>query len=40
MSSFEGYNMQTQYGVLLYRIDLYFYDHKLAKEILTMKQKD
>ena len=25
--------MQTQYSVLVYRIDLYFYDHKLALEI-------
>ena len=33
MSSFEGGNMQTQYNVLSYRIDLYFYDYKLAIEI-------
>ena len=26
MSSFEGENMQTQYNVLGYRIDLYFND--------------
>ena len=31
MSSFE--NMQTQYKVLSYRIDLYFHDYKLAIEI-------
>ena len=33
MSSFEGENMQTQYNVLSFRIDLYFYDYKLAIEI-------
>ena len=33
MSSFEGKNMQTQYDVLGYRIDLYFHDCKLAIEI-------
>ena len=26
MSSFEGENMQTQYTVLSYRMDLYFHD--------------
>ena len=33
MSSFEGENMQTQYNVLGYRIDLYFHDYTLAMEI-------
>ena len=33
MSSFEGENMETQYKVLSYRIDLYFHDYKLAIEI-------
>ena len=33
MSSIEGENMQTQYNVLSYRIDLYFHDYKLAIEI-------
>ena len=33
MSSFEGENMQTQYNVLGYKIDLYFHDYKLAIEI-------
>ena len=33
MSSFEGENMQTQYNVLGYRIDLTFHDYKLAIEI-------
>ena len=32
-SSFEGVNMQTQYRVLRYRIDLHFHDYKLAIEI-------
>ena len=30
MSSFERENMQTQYNVLSYRIDLYFHAYKLA----------
>ena len=33
MSSFEGENMQTQYNVLSYMIDLYFHDYNLAIEI-------
>ena len=33
MSSFEGENMQTQYKVSSYRIDLYFHDYKFAIEI-------
>ena len=33
MSSLEGENMQTQYKVLSYRIDLYFQDYELAMEI-------
>ena len=28
MSSFEGENMQTQYKVVSYRIDLYFHDYR------------
>ena len=32
-SSFEGKNMETQYNVLGYRIDLYFHDYKPATEI-------
>ena len=45
----EGENMQTQFRVLGYKIDLYFYECKLAIkvmnyvimiEILTMKYKD
>ena len=47
--AFEGENMQTQYTVLNYRIDLYFHKYKLAIEIdelghndrkLTMKYKN
>ena len=46
MSSFEGENMQTQYNVLGYRIELYFYDYKLAMKmnksikIFTIKSKE
>ena len=36
MSSFEGGNMQTQFKVLSYRIELYFHDYKLAIEIIKM----
>ena len=31
--AFEGENMQTQYSVLSYRIDLYFHKYKLAIEV-------
>ena len=31
-NAFEGEDMQTQYSVLGYRIDLYFHKHKLAIE--------
>ena len=31
-SSFERENMQIQYSVLGYRVDLYFDDYKLATE--------
>ena len=30
---FEGENLQTQYSVLGYKIDLYFHEYKLAKEV-------
>ena len=33
MSSFKGENIQTQYNVLSYRINLYFHGYKLAIEI-------
>ena len=32
-SSFKGENMQTEYMVLGYRVDLYFQDYKLSIEI-------
>ena len=31
--AFEGENMQTQYSVLGYRIDLYFHEYKLVIEV-------
>ena len=40
MDTFEGENMQTQYSVLGYRIDLYFHDSKLAMEIDEEGHKD
>ena len=48
IDAFEEENMQPQYSVLGYRIDLYFHDYKRAIEvdekvkkieILTMKYK-
>ena len=33
MDAFEGENMQNQYSVLGYRIDLYFHDYKHAIEV-------
>ena len=35
--AFEGENIQTQYSVLGYRIDLYFHEYKLAIEIDELK---
>ena len=32
-AAFEGENIQTQYSVLGYRIDLYFHEYKLATEV-------
>ena len=40
MSSFEGENMQTQYYVLGYMIDLYFHDKKVAIEIDENEHND
>ena len=40
MNTFEGENMQTQYSVLEYKIDLYFHDYKLAIEIDEKVHKD
>ena len=33
METFEGENMETQYSVLNYKINLYFHECKLAVEI-------
>ena len=40
MDAFEGENMQTQYSVLGYRIDLYFHDHKLTIKVDEKGHKD
>ena len=40
MEVFEGENMQTQYNVLGYKIDIYFYDYRLAVEIYEKGRKD
>ena len=40
MDAFEGKNMQTQYSVLGYRIDLYFHDYNLAIEVDEKGHKD
>ena len=40
MDAFEGENMQTQYSVLEYRIDLYFHDYKPAIEVDEKGHKD
>ena len=37
---FEGEDMQTQYSVLGYRIDLYFHKHKLAIEVDELGHAD
>ena len=36
ISSFEAENMQAQYNVLSYRMDLYFHDYKLAIKLMKM----
>ena len=38
--AFEGENMQTEYSVLGYKIDLYFHDYKLAIEVDEKGHKD
>ena len=40
MDAFEGGNMQTQYTVLGYKIDLYFHDFKLAIDVDEKGHKD
>ena len=38
--AFEGENMQTQYTVLGYRIDVYFHKYKLAIEVDELGHND
>ena len=38
--AFEGEDMQTQYSVLGYRIDIYFHKHKLAIEVDELGHAD
>ena len=38
--AFEGKNMQTQYSVLGYRIDLYFHEYKFAIEVDELGHND
>ena len=38
--AFEGEDMQTQYTVIGYRIDLYFHKHKLAIEVDELGHSD
>ena len=38
--AFEGENMETQYSVLSYRIDLYFHIYKLAIEVDELGYSD
>ena len=40
IDAFEGENMQTQYSVLGYTIDLYFHDYKIAIEVDQKSHKD
>ena len=40
MDTYEGENMQTQYIVLGYKIDLYLHDYRLAIEIDEKGHKD
>ena len=39
-AAFEGENIQTQYTVLGYRIDLYFHEYKLAIEVDELGHAD
>ena len=39
-AAFEGEDMQTQYSVLSYRIDLYFHKYKLAIEVDELGHAD
>ena len=37
---FDGEDLQTQYSVLSYRIDLYFHEYKLAIEVDELGHDD
>ena len=38
--AFEGENMQTQYNVLGYKIDIYFHEYKLSVEVDKLGHND
>ena len=38
--AFEGENMQTQYSVLGYKIDLYFHEYQLATKVYKLDHND
>ena len=38
--AFEGENMQTQYNVLGYKIDLYFHEYQLATKVYKLDHND
>ena len=40
MNALDGETMKTQYNVKVYRINLYFYDYKLAIEIYEYSHVD
>ena len=40
MENFEGEDMETQFQVLNYRIDLYFHDYKLTIEVDERNHND
>ena len=40
METFEGENMETQYKVLAYGADLYFYNYKIAIEVAEKGHKN
>ena len=40
MENFEGEDMETQFQVLNYRIDLYFHDYKLTIEVDKRNHND
>ena len=38
--TFEGENIQTQYSILGYRIDVYFHEYKLVIEVDELQHTD